>query len=313
MDNTTQKEKNPAAKQDSNTQIVTQENQIVNFDPELQVQQATIAAKALMTVVSQKAKKVQFNGEQYLEFEDWQTIAQFYNHTVGIEWTKPIEANGKLLGFEAKAILYHNGQIVGGAEAACMNDEPNWSGRFNKKTNKVEPVPMFQLRSMAQTRAMAKALRSRFGFVAVLAGFKPTPAEEMQDVFQKTKFDDTTPGGSEHYHATQSPQAEYYCETHDLPLVLRPAGKTTQGKAYKPFWACPTPKVNGKFCFGPFTDTEGNRVKQNPQSGEMEVMEKVHEAEIVFDKPPVESSVDKARRILNATVPKPYQANHEGD
>lgn len=109
----------------------------------------------------------------------------------------------------------------------------------------------------------------------------------------------------------QTPQAEYYCETHDRPLILRPAGKTKQGVPYNAFWAC-AEKTDGKFCKGPFTDSDGNRVKQNPESGKMEVIEKVHEAEVVFDKVP-ESSVDKARRILNASVPKgPYTAL-EGD
>jgi len=35
------------------------------------------------------------------------------------------------------------------------------------------------LSSMAQTRAGAKALRNRFAWVVVLAGYRPTPAEEM--------------------------------------------------------------------------------------------------------------------------------------
>jgi len=35
---------------------------------------------------------------------------------------------------------------------------------------------------MAQTRAGAKALRNVLAWVAVLAGYKPTPAEEIVDV-----------------------------------------------------------------------------------------------------------------------------------
>lgn len=38
---------------------------------------------------------------------------------------------------------------------------------------------MFQLRSMAQTRACAKALRNVLAWVVMLAGYKTTPAEEM--------------------------------------------------------------------------------------------------------------------------------------
>ena len=50
----------------------------------------------------------------------------------------------------------------------CMDDESKWSDK-----------PLFQLRSMAQTRAQAKALRNVLAWVVVMAGYAPTPAEEM--------------------------------------------------------------------------------------------------------------------------------------
>ena len=42
-----------------------------------------------------------------------------------------------------------------------------------------KPRDDYALRSMAQTRATSKALRQPLGFVMSLAGFDPTPAEEM--------------------------------------------------------------------------------------------------------------------------------------
>jgi hypothetical protein len=243
------KEKTPTA-----IEVQTQDNQsltqpVENFNPKLQVEQAKEAAQALMSVIQQKTKKVEFNGEQYLEFEDWQTIAQFYRHTVGIERTEKIEEGGKIIGFEAKAVLYYNGSIVGGAEAACMKDEPNWAKK-----------PLFQLRSMAQTRAMAKALRSRFGFVAVLAGFKPTPAEEMEGVTN------TAPKA----------KAEFYCSEHDATIGKVPAGVSKRtGNAYKAFYAC---SVRG--CKAPILNPDGIRVRQNPETGEM-MIDPVAEGEVV--------------------------------
>src|SRR3990167_1775382 len=69
---------------------------------------------------------------------------------------------------------------------AIFRSEDNWSTRTKyewkdgKKTKAGDvPVPLFQLRSMAQTRACAKAYRNVLAWVVVLAGFKPTPAEEM--------------------------------------------------------------------------------------------------------------------------------------
>jgi hypothetical protein len=43
-----------------------------------------------------------------------------------------------------------------------------------------EAVPLFQLKSMAQTRASSKVMRQVLAFVPVMAGYKPTPAEELE-------------------------------------------------------------------------------------------------------------------------------------
>lgn len=141
---------------------------IMPVQPAEVVEQATVAAQTLKKVIENKAKKVLINGEQYLEFEDWQTLGRFYGYTVAATETTEIWRESKLIGFSAKAVVYQNGQVVSNAESSCMRDEPNWKTR-----------PEFMLKSMAQTRACAKALRNVLAWVAVLAGYKPTPAEEM--------------------------------------------------------------------------------------------------------------------------------------
>ncbi len=147
---------------------------VIVRDPNIVLAEAKKAAKALMTVVSQKKKPVIINGEQYLEFEDWMTVARFYGISVKVVRTGLLDLGG-VKGFEAtaEAIRNSDGMVISSAEAMCLNDEKNWSMRGNV------PVPLFQLRSMAQTRACAKALRNILAWVVVLGGFKPTPAEEM--------------------------------------------------------------------------------------------------------------------------------------
>lgn len=148
----------------------------VNIDPEKEIEFAQRCAKALMKVLETKPRPVIMNGERYIEFEDWQTIARFYQISVGIEWTKTIAVNGKTVGYGARAIVYNrDGQMISSAEAMCMRDENNWKTK-----------PEFQLRSMAQTRASAKAFRNVLAWVVVMAGLKPTPAEEMGDYQPKT-------------------------------------------------------------------------------------------------------------------------------
>ena len=171
---------------------------ILSGDPDVQVSFGRKSAVALTNVISTKPKKVMINGEQYLEYEDWMTLARFYGATCGVEWTRPIErdVDGKKLvvGYEARAYVKMGGNEVSSAEAMCTRDERNWKSRDE-----------FMLRSMAQTRASAKALRNVFAWVAVLAGYKPTPAEEMDGVAAEAK--NTTYG--EHYAGADDAPPHY--------------------------------------------------------------------------------------------------------
>lgn len=140
--------------------------------PEIVLGEARQAASALAEILNGKKKKVTFNGEQYLEFEDWQTLGRFYGVTARVDTTGFVQYD-EVKGFEAhaSAMLISTGVVISAAEALCMSDEPNWKTK-----------PLFQLRSMAQTRACAKALRNVLAWVVVLAGYRPTPAEEMDGV-----------------------------------------------------------------------------------------------------------------------------------
>jgi hypothetical protein len=174
--------------------------------PDQVLADAKEAAKALISVVEQKKNPVKFNNETYLEFEDWQTVGAFYKCTTKVIDTKYVEYGGAR-GFEATSVvLDRNQNEIGRAESMCLSDEKNWGdvpeyewqdeldaqgnkiwierdGKKRPKAKKVQvgssPKPLFQLRSMAQTRASAKALRSLFSWVVVLAGYRPQVAEEM--------------------------------------------------------------------------------------------------------------------------------------
>jgi hypothetical protein len=146
---------------------------IVSRDPDVVLEEARRAATALTKVIEGKKKKVQFNGETYLENEDWLTVARFYGVTSRIKETRYVELGDdefKAHGYEAiaEAYLVGSDQVISTSESMCLNDEATWARK-----------PLFQLRSMAQTRASSRVLRQVFGWVVVLAGYKATPAEEM--------------------------------------------------------------------------------------------------------------------------------------
>lgn len=127
------------------------------------------AVTYLMELLDQKPKKVMINGKRHIEFDDWVILGNFYGIDVQTGEAEPVEVFG-VKGAKAKAqvIKIEDGGVIGGAEAYCMMDEPNWRNK-----------PFFQLASMAQTRAGSKALANVLrGFVA-LKGISGTPAEEM--------------------------------------------------------------------------------------------------------------------------------------
>lgn len=143
--------------------------------PKVVLDEAANASRALQEVISKKKKPVMINGEQYLEFEDWQTLGRFYGITVKEDGDPEFVTLGEASGFKASAVaLDSRGQEVSRATAFCLSDEPKWKNRAT-----------FQLASMAQTRACAKALRNVLSWVAVLAGYRPTPAEEMGETAEK--------------------------------------------------------------------------------------------------------------------------------
>jgi hypothetical protein len=143
----------------------------IHREPALVLQEAQRAAAALRDVIGRKQKPVVFGGEQYLEFEDWQTVGRFYGITARVlpDSVRYVEY-GDVVGYEATAEAYHaeSDRVLSIASSMCLSDELNWRRK-----------PLFQLRSMAQTRACAKALRNVLSWVVVLAGYRPTPAEEL--------------------------------------------------------------------------------------------------------------------------------------
>ena len=177
---------------------------VLKGDPSKQVEYATKAANALMQVVTNKPKKVLIRGEQYLEYEDWQTVGRFYGATAGTEWTKPIMRGEKVHGYESRAVVYQGGQVISAAEAMCTRDERNWADRDE-----------FMLRSMAQTRACAKALRNVFAWVVVMAGLKPTPAEEMDGIAATVAAEENKANAPQLPKApTNKPQTDLFGKTH---------------------------------------------------------------------------------------------------
>jgi hypothetical protein len=109
--------------------------------------------------------------------EGWTLLGSMLGVFPVVTWTRPVlNEEERPIGWEARVeARTRAGEIVGAAEAECIRSERSWTSRDD-----------YALRSMAQTRAVSKALRLPLGFVMQLAGFDPTPAEEMPVLESRT-------------------------------------------------------------------------------------------------------------------------------
>jgi len=134
-------------------------------EPEEVIARAVKVADALKAVIQSKGLVKKIKDREFVEIAGWQTLATMVGVTSFCEWSRPIEN-----GWEARVVVRRNGFDIGAAEAQCTRAESLWRNRDD-----------FAIRSMAQTRAASKALRSVLGFVVVLAGYEDTPASEVPD------------------------------------------------------------------------------------------------------------------------------------
>lgn len=146
------------------------------------VAKATEVAGALKNVVTSQGLATRIQGNDHLRVEAWQTLGSMLGVFPVKEWVRPImwpepppgrltglRDRGLTFGFEASFVAQTTaGVVVGGGESECRRTESKWASRDD-----------YALRSMAQTRATSKALKGPLSFIVALAGYSPTPAEEM--------------------------------------------------------------------------------------------------------------------------------------
>lgn len=179
-------------------------------EPREIVARASAQAQVLADVIRSRKLAVTIAGKEYVRVEGWTLLGVMLGVSPVCEWTRPVAAPAA--GWEARVVARTlDGREVGAAEAMCTRDEPRWADQ-----------PEFALRSMAQTRATAKALRLPLGFVMALAGYETTPAEEMESA------------------AGSAAEPGPICPDHGRTMLLRPAGVSKKtGKPYPAFYGCP--------------------------------------------------------------------------
>lgn len=190
---------------------------VVDEDPMAQVERGKRQAEALMTVVEKAGSFAVIQGNRYLKVEGWELIGRFNQVSAIAEYVKKLlDEDKKLLGYEAKVNLHreHDGQIVGSATMVCGIDEFVTQGKTGLAKDNA-------CMSMAQTRATSKAYRLNFSWVAVLAGFEATPAEEMQGQSQG----DTNSKSNANAYACPKHQGKTWFKSAKMKEYAHPMGQ----------------------------------------------------------------------------------------
>lgn len=104
------------------------------------------------------------NGKKYVKVEGWTTLAVMMG--VVAREVQTTENDG-IYTAVVELVRMSDGACISRASAECGEEKP-WCTR-----------PRYARRSMAQTRATGKACRLAFSWVMSLAGYEPTPLEEM--------------------------------------------------------------------------------------------------------------------------------------
>ena len=108
------------------------------------------------------------DNKAYLLAEAWQYIMVLKNLTARCECVDSRDEKGVLTVTIQCIVTDKDGEVVADGVMQAKSDEPWLSDK-----------PEFAVYGMAQTRAISRALRNRYGYLARACGFQATPVEEI--------------------------------------------------------------------------------------------------------------------------------------
>jgi hypothetical protein len=150
--------------------LVVREFYFAGNSPEEVLEKVSAAARLLRELRAKNPSKVVIGGKPYDGFDVLQTTGTLLGVTSTVRHTSFVKY-GDVSGIEAVAdVVTSSGRVISSAVSMCLTDEERWSGR-----------PLFQVSSMAQTRACRKALRNVLAWVVTLAGFEKELNEDSED------------------------------------------------------------------------------------------------------------------------------------
>lgn len=216
------------------------------------ISKATAVADALKSVVDRQGLTTKIGDKDHIQVEAWQTLGTLLGVSTDLVWARrlpePTEydvtihhykgrpkradiKSGKaeiertetrhITGWDYEARVecrLPDGTLVGSGESLCSRKEKRWADADD-----------FAVKSMAITRATSRALKGAAGWVAVLAGYSATPAEEMQGTHGGT--DDAAAAAGEHLAVVKGDDSK---KAQAALTFLLNAGETDEVEAWVP-------------------------------------------------------------------------------
>jgi hypothetical protein len=141
------------------------------------IDRAPTIATWLKKVVEDLKLYTVIQGKKHVQYEGWKMLAEKLGLDVYITDVRRVEY-GDTWGFEYAGKLMEKGPdgttVITGT-SAIYNDERKWAGGA-----------LFAMRSMGETRTAGKLIRLHAGWIMKLAGYSPTPAEELADALENS-------------------------------------------------------------------------------------------------------------------------------
>lgn len=158
---------------DTEAMVVRESQEVARTAPRFVIEQATEEADALASVIEGQTLYSMIQGRKFVKCEGWVTLACLRG-CLPREVSVTEMPEGRYVA-QVELIRMSDGMVLTRASAECGGPEDTlWQGR-----------PPNARRSMAITRATGKACRVAFSWVMALAGFDPTPLEEMPEAGQE--------------------------------------------------------------------------------------------------------------------------------
>ena len=150
------------------TSMVVEKKQFNDLEPKDKMAVAGQISTILCDVIERQKLYTNIQGRKYVNVEGWTTLGSLIK-VLPKEREVIRHENGT---YEAYVdLISPNGDVVGSGSAICGVGESSWMQR-----------PEFARRSMAITRATGKAYRLGYSWMMSMAGYEPTPREEMDHV-----------------------------------------------------------------------------------------------------------------------------------